>query len=157
MPLDREAKCRPGPSRSFGRLGSTEPTMRARLPFPMFSSSSDSRAALLQGLMIGAIVVGTLYVAREVLLPLTLAILLSFVLTPLLVLLRKIKVPRVLAVIIVVTLAFAVIFGLGWLLTQQVARLAGDLPSYQRGFSAKIGSLPRSPPPPRPLQPPPPP
>jgi len=44
--------------------------------------------------MIGAIVVGALYVAREVLLPLTLAILLSFVLTPLLVLLRKIKVPR---------------------------------------------------------------
>ncbi|HKA47568.1 MAG TPA: AI-2E family transporter [Methyloceanibacter sp.] len=118
--------------------------MPPRLPFPMFSSSSDSRAALLQGLMIGAIVVGTLYVAREVLLPLTLAILLSFVLTPLLVLLRKIKVPRVLAVIIVVTLAFAVIFGLGWLLTQQVARLAGDLPSYQRVLSDKIGSLRRS-------------
>jgi len=80
----------------------------------MFSSGSDSRVALLQGLMIGAIVVGTLYIAREVLLPLTLAILLSFVLTPLLLLLRKVKVPRVLAVIIVVTFAFAVIFGLGY-------------------------------------------
>ena len=118
--------------------------MPPRTPFPMFSSSSDSRAALLQGLMIGAIVVGALYVAREVLLPLTLAILLSFVLTPLLVLLRKIKVPRVLAVIIVVTLAFAVIFGLGWLLTQQVSQLAGDLPSYQRVLSEKIGSLRKS-------------
>ena len=60
--------------------------MPPRSPFPMFSSGSDSRAALLQGLMIGAIVVGTLYIAREVLLPLTLAILLSFVLTPLLLL-----------------------------------------------------------------------
>jgi len=118
--------------------------MPPRTPFPMFSSSSDSRAALLQGLMIGAIVVGALYVAREVLLPLTLAILLSFVLTPLLVLLRKIKVPRVLAVIMVVTLAFAVIFGLGWLLTQQVSQLAGDLPSYQRVLSEKIGSLRKS-------------
>ena len=93
--------------------------MPSRSPFPMFSSGSDSRAALLQGLMNGALVVGTLYIAREVLLPLTLAILLSFVLTPLLLLLRKIKVPRVLAVIIVVTLAFAIIFGLGWIMSQQ--------------------------------------
>jgi len=58
--------------------------MPPRSPFPMFSTGSDSRAALLQGLMIGVIVVGTLYIAREVLLPLALAILLSFVLTPLL-------------------------------------------------------------------------
>ena len=67
----------------------------------MFGSGSDSRAALLQGLMIGAIVIGALYIGREVLLPLALAILLSFVLTPLLLLLRKIKVPRVPAVIVV--------------------------------------------------------
>jgi len=48
------------------------------------------------------------------------------------------------SVIIVVTLAIAVIFGLGWLLTQQITRLAGDLPSYQRVLSEKIGSLRRS-------------
>ena len=57
--------------------------MPPRSPFPMFGSGSDSRAALLQGLMIGAIVIGGLYIGREVLLPLALAILLSFVLTPL--------------------------------------------------------------------------
>ncbi|HXE03233.1 MAG TPA: AI-2E family transporter, partial [Methyloceanibacter sp.] len=110
----------------------------------MFSSGSDSRAALLQGLMIGALVVGTLYIAREVLLPLTLAILLSFVLTPLLLLLRKIKVPRVLAVIIVVTLAFAIIFCLGWMMSQQASQLAGDLPRYQRVLAEKIATLRKS-------------
>jgi len=73
--------------------------MPPRSPFPMFGSGSDSRTALLQGLMIGAIVIGGLYIGREVLLPLALAILLSFVLTPLLLLLRKVKVPRVPAVI----------------------------------------------------------
>ena len=62
--------------------------MPPRSPFPMFGSGSDSRTALLQGLMIGAIVIGGLYIGREVLLPLALAILLSFVLTPLLLLLR---------------------------------------------------------------------
>ncbi|MGB8709223.1 MAG: AI-2E family transporter, partial [Methyloceanibacter sp.] len=105
---------------------------------------SDSRVALLQGLMIGAIVVGTLYIAREVLLPLTLAILLSFVLTPLLLLLRKVKVPRVLAVIIVVTLAFAIIFGLGWMMSQQASQLAGDLPRYQHVLAEKIATLRKS-------------
>jgi predicted PurR-regulated permease PerM len=110
----------------------------------MFSSGSDSRVALLQGLMIGAIVVGTLYIAREVLLPLTLAILLSFVLTPLLLLLRKVKVPRVLAVVIVVTLAFAIIFGLGWMMSQQASQLAGDLPRYQHVLAEKIATLRKS-------------
>ena len=118
--------------------------MPSRSPFPMFSSGSDSRAALLQGLMIGALVVGTLYIAREVLLPLTLAILLSFVLTPLLLLLRKIKVPRVLAVIIVVTLAFAIIFCLGWMMSQQASQLAGDLPRYQHVLAEKIATLRKS-------------
>jgi predicted PurR-regulated permease PerM len=94
--------------------------------------------------MIGALVVGTLYIAREVLLPLALAILLSFVLTPLLLLLRKVKVPRVLAVIIVVTLAFAIIFGLGWMMSQQASQLAGDLPRYQHVLAEKIATLRKS-------------
>src|SRR6476659_2680111 len=118
--------------------------MPSRSPFPMFSSGSDSRVALLQGLMIAAIVVGTLYIAREVVLPLTRAILLSFVLTPLLLLLRKVKVPRVLAVIIVVTFAFAIIFGLGWMMSQQASQLAGDLPRYQHVLAEKIATLRKS-------------
>ena len=118
--------------------------MPPRSHFPMFGSTSDSRAALLQGLMIGAIVIGALYIGREVLLPLALAILLSFVLTPLLLLLRKIKVPRLLAVGIVVTLAFAIIFGLGWMLSHQVAQLASDLPRYQHVLAEKIATLRKS-------------
>jgi predicted PurR-regulated permease PerM len=110
----------------------------------MFGSGSDSRVALLQGLMIGAIVIGALYIGREVLLPLALAILLSFVLTPLLLLLRKIKVPRVPAVIVVVTLAFAIIFALGWMLSHQVAQLASDLPRYQHVLAGKISALRKS-------------
>ena len=50
--------------------------------FQIFASSSEARTATLQGLLIAALVITGLYVAREVLLPLALAILLSFVLTP---------------------------------------------------------------------------
>ena len=97
--------------------------------FPIFASSSEARTATLQSLLIAAIVITGLYVAREVLLPLALAILLSFVLTPALLFLRRLKVPRVVGVAIVVTFAFALIFGLGWLMSQQATQLAGDLPA----------------------------
>ena len=79
--------------------------MAPRLPI-FTSSSSDARTAALQGLLIGAIVIAGLYVGREVLLPIALAILLSFVLTPILLFLRRLKVPRIIGVMIVVTLAF---------------------------------------------------
>ena len=108
---------------------------------PILATSADSRAAILQGLLIATIVIGALYFAREVLLPLALAILLSFVLTPPLLLLRRIKVPRVLAVAIVVTVAVAIIGGLGWLISREATKLAADLPSYQLTLSQKIESL----------------
>jgi len=109
---------------------------------PLFaSSSSDSRADLLQGLLIAALVIAGLYFGREVLLPLALAILLSFVLTPMLLLLRRLKVPRVLGVTIVVSFAFAVILGLGWLFSQQASQLAENFPMYRTAIVEKISVL----------------
>jgi predicted PurR-regulated permease PerM len=79
--------------------------------FPDYASNSEARSATLQSLLIAAIVITGLYVGREVLLPLALAILLSFVLTPALLFLRRLKVPRVAGVAIVAAVAFALIFG----------------------------------------------
>src|SRR6185437_1248419 len=115
--------------------------MPPRSPFPLLTTPSGSRTAMLQGLLIGAIVIAALYVGREVLLPLALAILLSFVLTPPLLMLRKIKVPRVLAVAIVVATAFGIIFALGWMMSREAADLAADLPSYRATLSEKIESF----------------
>ncbi len=69
--------------------------MPTRSPLPLLTKASDARTAILQGLLIAAIVITALYVGRDVLLPLALSILLGFVLTPPLLLLRRIKVPRV--------------------------------------------------------------
>lgn len=115
--------------------------MTPRSPLPLVQSAVDSRAAILQGLLIATIVIGALYFGREVLLPLAIAIILSFVLTPPLLLLRRIKVPRVLAVGIVVATAFAIIGGLGWLISREATQLAVDLPSYSQTLSKKIQSL----------------
>jgi predicted PurR-regulated permease PerM len=115
--------------------------MPPRSSFPFLSTPSDSRTATLQGLLIAAIVIAALHVGREVLVPLALAILLSFVLTPPLLMLRRIKVPRAAAVGIVVGTAFAIILGLGWLISREATDLAADLPGYRYALSEKIKSL----------------
>src|SRR6476620_1600181 len=82
-----------------------------------------------------------LYFGREIIIPIALAILLSFVLAPLVGLLQFIRIPRGLAVVSVVITAFALIFAMGSLLATQLTQLAGDLPRYQSTISEKIQSF----------------
>ena len=82
-----------------------------------------------------------LYFGREIIIPIALAILLSFVLAPLVGLLQRVRIPRGLAVVSVVIIAFAFIFAMGSLLATQLAQLAGDLPRYQSTISEKIQSF----------------
>ena len=90
---------------------------------------------------LGAFFIAALYFGREVLVPIALAILLSFVLAPFVGLLQRIRVPRGLAVVSVVVLAFMAIFGLGSLVAQQLTQLAGDLPRYEATMREKIKSV----------------
>jgi predicted PurR-regulated permease PerM len=78
----------------------------------------------LTAVLVGVVVVAALYLGREVLVPIALALLLSFVLAPLVGFLQRWYVPRVLAVIVVGAIAFSAIFGLGALMVSQVAQLA---------------------------------
>ena len=72
-----------------------------------------------------------LYLERDVLVPIALAVLLTFVLAPLVRLLQGLYFPRIIAVAVVGLFAFAAIFGLGALMMSQVNQLAADLPRYQ--------------------------
>jgi predicted PurR-regulated permease PerM len=82
-----------------------------------------------------------LYFGREIIIPIALAILLSFVLAPLVGLLQRLRVPRGLAVVSVVIIAFGLIFAMGSLLAAQLTQLAQDLPKYQSTISEKIQSF----------------
>jgi predicted PurR-regulated permease PerM len=92
-------------------------------------------------LIVAAIAIAALYFGREVLIPLALAVLLSFALGPPVLLLRRWHVNRVLAVVAVVALAFAVIFSVGAVIGSQLAHLADNLPQYQTNMTEKIHSL----------------
>jgi len=98
----------------------------------------------LQGLTtlaVGVVVVAALYLAREVLVPITLAILLSFVLAPLVSLLRRVGLMRVPAVVMAVLLAFGVLLSLGAVIGTQVAGLASDAPRYAATVERKVDSV----------------
>jgi predicted PurR-regulated permease PerM len=95
----------------------------------------------LNTVLIAVVVVAALYFGREVLVPIALAILLTFVLAPLVRLLQRWHFPRIVAVVLVALMAFAAIFGLGALMVSQVNQLAGNLPGYQATLAEKIQSL----------------
>src|SRR5918995_7163806 len=85
--------------------------------------------------------IGGLYFGRDIFIPFALAILLSFALTPLVNWLRRLKLPRIAAVIVAVTLAFILIGGIAFVVGRQLVQLANNLPSYQTTITEKIRSL----------------
>ncbi len=100
--------------------------------------STTSKTSSLFGLLIAAAI---LYLAREVLIPLALALLLSFLLAPAVSLLERWRLGRVPATAIVVILCFSIVGAIGWLAASQAVSLAAKLPEYRQNIIAKIRAL----------------
>jgi predicted PurR-regulated permease PerM len=86
------------------------------------------------------LVVIVLYWAQAVLVPIALAILLTFVLTPPVTWLER-WIGRIPAVLAMVTLVFTVLGLAGWGLARQMDHLAEDLPRYRVNILAKIADV----------------
>jgi predicted PurR-regulated permease PerM len=118
--------------------------MRPVIRQPFKAHSTEELMALLSAVataILAVIIIAMLYFGREIFVPIALAILLSFVLAPVVVILQRIHVPRGLAVVSVAILAFAFIFAMASLLATQLTQLAGELPRYQSTISEKIQSF----------------
>ena len=116
--------------------------MSDRVPAPPRASAKIAGASIpgsdaLLLLTIFVVIVAAFYFARDVMMPITLAVLLSFVLAPLVNLLRRGYLPRVPAVLLSVILALGVILALAGLIGVQIANLAGNLPKYQYTIETK--------------------
>ncbi|HTM15784.1 MAG TPA: AI-2E family transporter [Terracidiphilus sp.] len=92
-------------------------------------------------MVIVAAVTVALYLGRDIFIPFALAILLSFILSPLASFLRRRQLGRVPSVILAVLLAFALILGIGGIIAGQMANLAQNLPEYQSTIIEKARSL----------------
>jgi predicted PurR-regulated permease PerM len=84
------------------------------------------------------IVVTVLKLAQDVFIPMALAILCTFLLAPMVELLTRLHIKRLLAVIVSLALGLALIVGLGTLVFNQFADLAKELPSYQRQLRTNL-------------------
>ena len=118
-----------------------KPVKQARRPAPIPTLPMGVPGSAVSALLFAFILVASLYLARAILMPFALAILLSFMLSPLVRRLQRWRVPKGFAVIAVVLVAFAAIFALGGVVISQVNQLAGDLPRYQATLREKIHVL----------------
>src|SRR5438046_9190265 len=87
------------------------------------------------------VVVAALYVAREVLVPLALAVLITFLLTPAVRRLEKWRLGRVASVLIVVILGLGLVGAIGWIVEQQFVQIANELPNYRDQIRNKLARL----------------
>ena len=92
-------------------------------------------------LAVAVVIVAGLYLGRDVLLPVTLAILLSLVLSPLIRLLRRARLGRVPSVVLAVLTALGIITALGAVIGSQLADLAEDMPRYQYTIASKMETV----------------
>ncbi len=92
-------------------------------------------------LAVAAVVVATLYFAQDVLIPVTLAVILSFVLSPLVTMLERIGTSRAPSVLLAVLMAFGVLALAGTLLARQASTLATEAPQYARAIEEKVRGL----------------
>jgi predicted PurR-regulated permease PerM len=100
------------------------------------------RALIVQaGTFVAVVVVGCLYWAQEIFIPLALAIFLAFLLNPFVRGLQRRGLGRIPSVIVVGLLASLLLGGLGWLVTWQATNLLNKLPDYSVNIQRKIHSL----------------
>ncbi|WP_369929026.1 AI-2E family transporter [Xanthomonas sp. NCPPB 2632] len=111
----------------------------AEMPLP-----SDPKTVFLGGLFILAVLAGA-FVAKEVILPVVLAFILKLLLQPVMRLLARIKVPRVLASLLMILALFGILAGLGSALSGPASnwakRLPEGLPRLQQRVQVISGPL----------------
>jgi len=89
----------------------------------------------------GAAVIAVLYFGKEFFLPLILAILISFLLAPLIRRLEKWHLGRIGSVLVATILTFSVIGGIAYIVAGQLIDLANQLPNYKDTIAAKVAAL----------------
>ena len=95
----------------------------------------------LPGFVSIVLVAAVIYVAREVFLPISVAMLIAFALSPMVLALWRRGVPQLISVLIVATVAFAAMALFFLVVAGQMTTLAQNLPTFQANILAKVDSF----------------
>jgi predicted PurR-regulated permease PerM len=96
---------------------------------------------VMQALAAVVLVVAALYFGREILIPLSMAVLLTFLLGPLVTWLERRRLPRPVAVILVMGSIAVVAGSATWAIASQFRAMAGELEDYRKNLKEKVASL----------------
>lgn len=107
---------------------------------PKIRTSASDALVGIWAIMLTSFVIAMLYFGRELLIPLSLAALLTFLLSPLVTRIER-WIGRIAAVLVMVILIFTSIGLGGWVLTRQMVDLATKLPEYKGNIITKIQSF----------------
>jgi predicted PurR-regulated permease PerM len=101
-------------------------------------AASDSKSLVLIAFVLA---IAALYFGRELFIPLALALVFSFLLTPLVSLLEKVRLGRVGSVLTVLILSFALVGSVTWQVARQLVEIMVQIPDYKANLETKIKLL----------------
>jgi len=81
------------------------------------------------------------YFARDILIPLAIALTLNFLLAPAVIKLQRLRINRTIAVALVAVMAFSVVGGVSWIVARQVIAVVAGLPNYRSNIQEKLTAL----------------
>ena len=90
-----------------------------------------------------AIVLALLYFGQEMLIPLALAVLIAFLLAPVVSWLEHLRLGRVPSTLLVVLVGLAVVGGFGWIVEQRFVEIVNKMPEYRQGIQTKFQQVAR--------------
>jgi len=105
------------------------------------SSNSPATSSRSSTFIAVALAIAMLYFGRQIFIPLALALVLAFVLAPLVSLLQRTRLGRVPSVLIVLTLCLALSVALGWVVTNQLVEIMAHVGDYKSNLQEKVSSI----------------
>src|SRR3954466_5954679 len=107
----------------------------------MTAAGPRSKSSWISTLASAAIIIAALYMAKSLLVPLTLAVLLSFLLMPVCDWLERSRLSRIPAVLLTAILGFTTLGILAWITIVQISHLAPKMSEYQQNIHTKLSSV----------------
>ena len=128
-----------------------EPRVEAEDPLSSRKDEMSASDSILAPLIVGqspviflatfVLTIVILYFGQSVLIPFAFSLLLTFLLSPIVKALERLRVGKIPSVILVVFLAFSFLGVIGWIVTVQLTTLVSELPQYQQNIRQKAVDL----------------
>src|SRR5271156_6513292 len=143
--MNRKAAVLSIPSVVLGFFGDGTRQPNVKFPDPANGSATRSYASRdlfhLLAVVVAVVAIAALYFARIVLIPFALALLFTFILTPVVRILERVHLRRIPSTLLVVLLTVGACGAVGWMVAKQLSEVVNQLPAYKSNIKARLGSL----------------